>query len=109
MQENYNDPRTSLTADDRKALEGRLRRLEQNGQHAQAAAARQRFGLPASDPYPEVDPLFDPVSWIEKHEADAAEADLADILALAALPAEKPPTDVDIISESNAWLSRGTH
>ena len=107
MQERYDDPRSTLTADDRKALEGRLRRLERNGQHAEAAAARQRFGLPPSDPSPEV--YDDPVGWIEKHEAEAAEADLAEIMASAALPAERPPSDLDIIAESNAWLSRAQH
>ena len=110
MQEKrYDDPAAGLTAIDRQALEGRLRRLERNGQHAEAAAARQRFGLPPSDPYPEVDPLFDPVGWIEKHTAAAAEADLAEILAMETLPAEKPPTDVELVAESNRWLSRDTH
>jgi hypothetical protein len=70
------------------------------------AAQMRQVGL--TSPYPETraaDPLTDPVGYIEQTDAAAADAELAELVALANEPAE----DVNLIAESDAWLSPRRH
>ena len=53
------------------------------------------------EPEPLPDPLVDPVGYIEGAKAQAAEARLAELIAMQNAPEPEP---VDLLAESTAWL-----
>jgi len=78
----------ALTEADRRAYRARQRYIA-------------RFAAPPSD---DIDPLVDPVGWIEALKAEVADGQL-DVLIEAQKP-EPPPMTVDeILDESDRWLA----
>jgi hypothetical protein len=53
---------------------------------------------------PSVDPLTDPVGWMAQVDAEAADAELDELVAMANAPVEK---EIDVLAQSETWLKPG--